>query len=146
MVRSFINEFEEGYISLKNEPELWPDRSLKKEISLADGLLMSREIKKCLNKLNQLYPNLTVRHYAVKNLFFGESITVSGLLTGHDILNELRGKELGEKLFLPENLLRSGTDMLLDDMTLSDISAALNIPVGIIETDGMDFIEKLLRG
>ena len=107
---------------------------------------MSREIDRCLGRIRALYPDLDVRHYAVKNLFFGENITVSWLLTGHDILNELRGQELGEKLFLPENLLRSGTEMLLDDMTLSDISAFLNIPVGIIKTDGMDFIEKLLRG
>ncbi len=146
MVRSFLNEFEEGYRSLEQEPELWPDRSLKREVSLAGGRLMSREIDRCLGRIRTLYPDLDVRHYAVKNLFFGENITVSGLLTGHDILNELRGQELGEKLFLPENLLRSGTEMLLDDMTLSDISASLNIPVGIIETDGMDFIEKLLRG
>ena len=107
---------------------------------------MSREIDRCLMKLNRIYPELKVRHYAVKNSFFGESITVSGLLTGHDILNELRGKKLGEKLFLPENLLRSGTDVLLDDMTLSQISSSLNIPVGIIKTDGMDFLEKILRG
>ena len=61
------------------------------------------------------YPNIKVHVYAIRNDFFGENITVSGLITGQDLMAQLKDKELGDRLLLPENVLRSGEDVFLDD-------------------------------
>ena len=66
-----------------------------------------------------------------------------GLLTGQDIIKQLKGKALGSMLYLPENLLRSGEDYLLDDVTTSDIEKELDIKVGIARSDGHDLVRDL---
>ncbi|MCR4589970.1 MAG: DUF512 domain-containing protein [Lachnospiraceae bacterium] len=144
MIRSFLDEFEECLEDMERDPADFPPADAKRELSLCGGLLMSGYIEKCLEKLHVLYPDIRVHYYPVINRFFGEKITVSGLLTGQDIVEALKGKELGSILYLPENLLRANTDVLLDDMTLQDISEHLSIPVDIIGTDGRDFINKIL--
>ena len=68
---------------------------------------------------------------------------MSGLLTGQDIIKQLKSKELGETLYLPENLLRSGEEYLLDDVTLSDIESKLDVEVGISKCDGHDLVSVL---
>lgn len=79
------------------------------------------------------------------NDFFGHNITVSGLLTGRDIINQLTGRELGDELLLPSSLLRHGEEVLLDDMTVGEISSALNIPVKIVESCGAELLDALLH-
>ena len=88
-------------------------------------------------------PNLKVHVYEIVNEFFGERITVSGLLTGQDIIGQLKGKDLGTMLYLPENLLRSGEDYLLDDVKISDIERELGTPVGIAKCNGRDLVMEL---
>ncbi len=144
MARSFINEFADSIRDIREDPGSYPERSYKREVSVAGGVLMAGVIKDCLRELKELFPMVTIHHYSIRNDFFGESITVSGLLTGQDIIAQLRGKDLGSVLYLPENLLRAGTETLLDDMTLEDISEALKVPVEITRTDGTDFVCKLL--
>ena len=115
------------------------------KVSIIIATLNSADhIRECLRRLSGIYPKIRVHYYPVKNLFFGERITVSGLLTGQDIISTLKGKELGEILLLPENLLRADTDVLLDDLRLKDISVALQVPVGIISCNGEDFIRKII--
>ncbi|XME03081.1 DUF512 domain-containing protein [Lachnospiraceae bacterium C1.1] len=138
MVRSFIDEFTEELDEREGEP------SLKREISMVGGMIMYRTKEEMLLKLKEKYPNITVHNYAIRNDFFGERITVTGLLTGKDIVAQLKDKPLGEKLYLPANLLRSGSDVLLDDMTVGDISSALQVPVDIVESDGHDFVTKIV--
>ncbi|MBQ9549387.1 MAG: DUF512 domain-containing protein [Lachnospiraceae bacterium] len=144
MIRSFLDEFEECLSDIREHPENYPPRELSRELSLSGGLLMQDHIRECLRRLSGIYPKIRVHYYPVKNLFFGERITVSGLLTGQDIISTLKGKELGEILLLPENLLRADTDVLLDDLRLKDISVALQVPVGIISCNGEDFIRKII--
>ncbi len=105
---------------------------------------MHREKEKMLQRLSALYPGLKVHNYFVRNDFFGSSITVSGLLTGQDIVRQLEGRPLGDTLYLPENLLRAGTEVLLDDMTLPEIAAALQVIVDIVKSDGWDFVSKVI--
>lgn len=138
MVRSFIDEFTEELDEREGDP------SLKREISMVGGMIMHRTKEEMLLKLKEKYPNITVHNYAIRNVFFGERITVTGLLTGKDIVAQLKDKPLGEKLYLPANLLRSGSDVLLDDMTVDDISSALQVPVDIVESDGHDFVTKIV--
>ena len=90
------------------------------------------------------YRFVKLRVHCIRNDFFGEQITVTGLLTGQDIIAQLKGKELGEELLLPVNVLRSGENVLLDDVTTQDISKALQVPVNIVKSSGYDFTETIL--
>ena len=81
---------------------------------------------------------------AIRNDFFGERITVSGLLTGQDIIAQLKNRELGEKLLLPANLLRSGEEVFLDDITLSDVEETLQVKIDIVKSSGQDLLDAML--
>ncbi|WP_026651137.1 DUF512 domain-containing protein [Butyrivibrio proteoclasticus] len=143
MIRLLLDEFEEEYqYILENYPEHL--KNYKREISLATGRLVYPVIKELADKAMEVCPLLNVRVYEIINEFFGERITVSGLLTGQDIIKQLKDKELGEKLILPENLLRSGEDYLLDDVKISDIERELNVKVGISKCDGHDLADLLM--
>ena len=75
--------------------------------------------------IREKLPNLTLQVYEIRNDFFGERITVSGLITARDLIAQLKGQELGEELLLPCNMLRSGEDVFLDDLTVADVEKAL---------------------
>ena len=83
--------------------------------------------------------------YEIVNEFFGEMITVSGLLTGRDMINQLKGKELGERLLLPENVLRSGEDVFLDDVTVGEMEKALQVKVDIVKSSGYEFVQTIIK-
>lgn len=116
-----------------------------RSISIATGMLAAPVIRQLCEKVRRIFPNISVDVYAIRNDFFGERITVSGLLTGQDIIAQLRGKKLGDRLLLPANLLRSGEQVLLDDVTVSDIEKELNIGIRICEADGNDFLQSLIE-
>lgn len=82
--------------------------------------------------------------YKIKNNFFGENITVSGLVTGGDIINQLKGKDLGKYLLIPKSMLRHNDDVFLDDTHLRDIEKALKVKVKVVNNDGYDLLDKLL--
>lgn len=132
MVRLLIDETEEAMKSLR------PD-GRSRRFSVATGSLVYPVIKDLTERMKSLFPNIEVMVYPIVNDFFGEHVTVSGLLTGRDICGQLKGKDLGDALYLPESLLRHGTLTLLDDMTTGDIQDALQVPVGIVKSDGASF-------
>ena len=134
MVRLLTDEVEEGLKELEGDQR-------SGELSIATGMLIYPVIRELTERAGRYYPNISVRVYPVVNRFFGESITVSGLLTGKDIQEQLKGKELGSRLFLPANLLRAGTEVLLDDMTVTSLSDALQVPISIVKSDGASFLE-----
>ncbi len=142
MMRLLINEFEEEFSRVTADTEI-DLKGIKREISMATGKLVYPCIKDMAEKAMSVAPGLKVHVYEIINEFFGERITVSGLLTGQDIIRQLKGKELGEVLYLPENLLRSGEDYLLDDVTLSDIERELSVRVDVARTDGFSFVSEL---
>jgi putative radical SAM enzyme (TIGR03279 family) len=135
MMRLMIDEFDEAFLRIVEEhgAELG---NIDREISLATGRLVYPCIKDMAKRVSDKCPGLVIHVYEIINEFFGERITVSGLLTGQDIIGQLRGKELGDTLYLPENLLRSGDDLLLDDVRVPDIERELGIRVGITKCDG----------
>lgn len=114
------------------------------EVSIATGVLAYGFMKDYVEQLNQKYPNRTVHLYPIKNEFFGEQITVSGLITGQDLLGQLKDKPLGDRLLLSSNMFRSGEEVFLDDLTKSDLENALQVPVNIVKSSGHDFIRKIL--
>ena len=115
-----------------------------KSFSMATGVLASPILKEILEKIKETFPNLDGNVYTIINEFFGPDITVAGLLTGQDIINQLKGKNLGEFLILPSVLLRSGEDILLDDLTVKDIERALNIRICIANSDGKSLVDTIL--
>jgi NifB/MoaA-like Fe-S oxidoreductase len=90
------------------------------------------------------FPQLKINVYPIRNDFFGEMITVSGLLTGQDILAQLKDKPLGDKLLMPQNVLKSGEQIFLDDMTVDELEKALQVPIDIVKSSGQDFVDAVV--
>ena len=138
MIRLLMNEFEEALEELDGD-----DRVV--EVSMVTGVLAYDYLKMLVDKLTDKFPNVKVHLYKIINHFFGENITVAGLITGQDLLTQLKGQELGNCLLLPCNMLRSGEDVLLDDVTLSDIKESLQVEVDIVKSSGQDFIKAIIE-
>ena len=138
MLRLLMNEFEEAYGEIEGD-----ERQI--EVSMATGFLAYPYLKKMIEKLKEKFPNVTVHLYPIRNDFFGEKITVAGLITGQDLIAQLKGQELGERLLLPCNMLRSGEEVFLDDVTLSELKDSLQIQVDIVKSSGWDFIEAIMN-
>ena len=138
MERLLENEFLEALLKLE------PDSGRKKQITIATGTLAAPLLKKLCGLFRQKFPNILISVIPIRNDFFGERITVSGLLTGGDIICQLTGKNLGDKLLLPCNLLRSGEEVFLDDVTLAEVKNALQVKVDIVKSSGQDLIKALL--
>lgn len=145
MGRLLLTEFADAYARL-SQAVLGGEIALKRPltISMATGKLAYRYIREMADQMEALFPLLTILVYAIRNDFFGEMITVSGLLTGQDLIAQLTGKELGESLFLPQNVLRSGEDVFLDDVRLDKLESALQVPVDIVKSSGQDFIDAIV--
>lgn len=144
MVRLMWEEFKDRLNEIKAEGKL-PDASYVEELSMATGVLAFPYIERMARQMEECFPNLKIHVYKIINEFFGEKITVSGLLTGQDIRNQLLGKELGERLLLPQNVLRSGEEVFLDDFTKSDLEKALQVPINIVKSSGCDFVDCILK-
>lgn len=139
MLRLLLNEFQEAMDRLA-APVVEAQT-----LSIATGELAFPYIKDMARQITERFPQLQLHVYAIRNDFFGERITVSGLLTGQDILRQLTGRELGERLLLPQNVLKSGEAVFLDDMTLSEMEKALQVPIDIVKSSGQDFVDAILR-
>ena len=137
MLRLLFNEFEEGMERLGDG-----DRS--GEISAATGKLAYPYIRRMADRIQERYPGVKVHVYCIRNDFFGERITVSGLITGQDIIAQLKGKELGSRLLLPCNMFKADEDVFLDDITVKEVSDALQVPVNIVKSSGQDLIDAIL--
>ena len=98
-----------------------------------------------LERLKAKYPNLYVNLFEIRNDFVGERITVAGLITGQDLIAQLKGQDLGDALLLPCSMLRSGEEVFLDDVTVTELSDALQVPIDIVKSSGQDFIEAVLQ-
>lgn len=138
MLRSFNDEFY-SYLN-----ELTGDTRVN-ELSIVTGRLASQYITQMSKDIMAKYPNISINIYTINNDFFGENITVVGLLTGKDIIEQLKGKNLGNTLLLPDVLLRHGENILLDDVTIEDIERTLQTRIRIVQSNGKSFIEAILN-
>ena len=140
MLRLLLNEFAQAM-----EEDRANGRTARpKHVTIATGRLAYRFIKQMAQQMEERYDGLQVDVVAIRNDFFGEMITVSGLLTGQDIMAQLKDKDLGEKLLLPQNVLKSGEPVFLDDYTLDYLEKALQVRIDIVKSSGRDFIEAIL--
>lgn len=137
MLRLLENEFAEAYESLHGDER-------KREVSLATGKLAYPYVQSFADRLMKKFTNTKIYIYCIRNDFFGELITVSGLITGQDLIHQLKDKPLGEKLLLPCNMFRSEEEVFLDDITLSELSETLQVKTDIVKSSGRDFIEAII--
>ena len=154
MVRLMLDEFSEAlskavlqkqeYLSGKKNacPQSWFEQE---KVSIITGKLVYPYIKKMAEELMKEFPQKELQVIPIRNDFFGEMITVTGLLTGTDILAQCGELELGDRLLLPENVLRSGETVLLDDLTVEDLQKTLQVQIDIVKSSGYGFLDCILE-
>lgn len=135
MIRLLETEFKSA-LSLSERPDGVP-------FSIACGTSVAPFFEKLVCTAHEKYDNIDGRVYAIENDFFGHSINVTGLITGGDLINQLKGKDLGERLFISQNMLRREEMDFLDDVLLEEASAALGVPIYPIEQDGFDLWDAI---
>ena len=142
MLRLQMDEFKEAMDQLEEEREQYA--GCRGELAVVTGKLAYPFIQDMADQMTERFPLLKLHVYAITNDFFGERITVSGLLTGQDIIRQLQGRELGERILRPQNVLRSGEDYFLDDVTVRDVEKTLQVKVDIVKSSGHDFVHTVL--
>ena len=117
---------------------------VSRHLSIATGMLAKSHMEHLASLAMARFPSLRVDVHAIVNHFFGETITVSGLVTGGDLIAQLKGKELGDTLLIPENMLRHEGDLFLDNVSVADVENALHVTVGVTSRDGEDLLHHFL--
>lgn len=138
MVRLFKEEFT-GYLG-----GLMGDNRTR-DCSVATGKLFAPILKELLSEIKKKFPNINIRVYTINNEFFGEKITVAGLITGQDLLKQLTEQTIGDKLILTKNMLRWGENVFLDDMKTTELESKLNVPIQFIDLGGDDFVKAVIQ-
>ncbi len=137
LMRSLQNEFQEALDAEEGDDQPY-------EIGIVTGVLAAGYMEQLLQKMQTKFTGLQFKIYPIVNHFFGEKITVSGLVTGTDIVDQLKDKALPARLLIPGSMLRAEQDLFLDSMSLEDVSAALDRPIGVTLNDGWDLLDKIL--
>lgn len=138
MLRLLLNEFEDAYQMLEGG-------SRKEELSIVTGKLAYPYLDRMARRMEEKYPQLRIHVYWIRNDFFGERITVSGLVTGQDIVAQLKGKNLGSRLLIPCSMMKADEDIFLDDYKVKDLSEALQVRVDIVKSSGQDLVDSILN-
>lgn len=112
---------------------------------IATGKLAAPFIARYIEEIKKKFPNVQIPVTTIENRFFGEKITVSGLITGQDLKEQLSGLDLGEKLLIPCSMLKGDEEIFLDDMTLKELSEALKTEIVIVDTGGRDLVEAVIN-
>lgn len=138
MMRLLQNEFAEEYAGLEGD-------DTEREVSIATGVLAYPLICRMASAIEKKYTKTKIHVYGIRNDFFGEKITVSGLITGRDLINQLTDQLLGTCLLLPCNMVRIQEQDFLDDLTRDQVEEALQVKTDIVKSSGRDFIEAVLK-
>ena len=152
-------DYYEGYPQLENgvgmlrsfkESLLFALEDMEKQndpppFSIATGVLSLYFLQNLLGTIAQKCDTLRGEVFAIENHFFGRHITVSGLITGRDLIAQLTGKDLGTRLLIPRTMLKHGESVFLDDLSLSDVEQALNVPVIPVEVEGETLLATIFE-
>ncbi len=149
MMRLFIEEFHEALNDIKKKNKKKPLSIKKKTLTITTGALTYKTICAFSDAIMKIFPQITINVVKIKNNFFGETITVTGLITATDIIDQLEklrksGTDLGKTLHIPINMLRMGEDVFLDDLTITDVEKALDMTIVVNECNGKAFIDSML--
>jgi putative radical SAM enzyme (TIGR03279 family) len=137
LVASFIDDIEkallEEYVEING-----------RTVSIVTGTAALWVMKDIASRIEKKFKGIKINVFSVENRFFGESVTVAGLLTGNDIINALIGKDLGEELFFPTVMLKADEDVFLDNITPEYMADVLGIKVTQVYVSGTDLIDKII--
>ena len=139
MITLLRDEFREALAAEKG------DANLKRTVTLVTGKLAGPILEELTGEMKEKFPNVKIRVRVIRNDFFGERITVAGLLTGQDIVKQLQGKDLGEALFLPSQIVKADEPIFLDDMTVEELQNALQVPVIIVQSSGVGLFNRMIE-
>ena len=150
MMRLFMEEFEEAFRELEKEDANRNRMIEPRTLSIATGKLAYSTVQSFADRMMRRFPEITIQVFPIRNDFFGETITVSGLITGRDLTGQLiekreEGINLGTNLLIPINMLRSGEQVFLDDVTVEEAENLLGLHIVPVEASGRDFIEAILN-
>lgn len=120
------------------------DSTLSSTVTIACGTGVYEHMKKIMVLINEKFPNITIRTRAIKNNFFGGSVNVSGLVTGGDLIEQLKGENLGTRLVIPSSMLRFENDLFLDDVSTDDVEKALGIELVPVNNNGNDLVKAIV--
>ncbi|RKD27683.1 putative radical SAM enzyme, TIGR03279 family [Caminicella sporogenes DSM 14501] len=138
-----IRKFEFEFLSfLKKLPS---NLKVKKDVSVITGTSAKKFIEGLAKKLMNKFKELNITVHVIKNEFFGETITVAGLITGQDIIKQLNGKYLGDRVIIPKSMLKSDEDIFLDDISVKELEKRLKTKVLVSQVNGKDFIKKIIE-
>jgi putative radical SAM enzyme (TIGR03279 family) len=137
MLRSLMDEFQDA-LSLAD------DLIEPRKVSIATGYAPYTIVQSLVNKATQRWNTLECNVYPILNEFFGEKITVTGLLTAQDLVKQLKGKPLGDELLLSKSMFKSDEDIFLDDVTLEQLEETLNVKVRKVDNDGFALLDAIL--
>lgn len=126
--------------------ELDADESLCHKITIACGEGVFPYMKRIMSMINEKFPNITINTRAIKNNFFGGGVNVSGLVTGGDLIDQLRDDDLGDRLIIPSSMLRFENDLFLDDVSTDDVERELSVTLVPVNNNGNDLVEAVIAG
>lgn len=141
MLRSYADEFE---CAMEDLDAIDDGSRDVRRVTVATGVAAYPMLAEFSAHLMRRLPHVRIKVRKIINRFFGESITVAGLLTGKDILEQLSVEELGDELLIPQAALRHGEDVFLCGMTTAELSEKLGVPVRPVESDGYGFVEAVM--
>lgn len=139
MMAYFKKDFE-------NYLRYFKEKELNKTVSIATGKIAYEFMRARMDELEAKFERLHINLYKIENEFFGPNITVTGLITGGDLIRELKGKDLGEYLILCSDMLKSDEDVFLDNTTLDEVKKALKTDIIINERGGKSLIRAIIYG
>ncbi|MBR4708344.1 MAG: DUF512 domain-containing protein [Pseudobutyrivibrio sp.] len=116
----------------------------KRHVTIATGKLAAPFMRELADLITEKFNKVTVDVITITNDFFGKEITVSGLITGQDLIAQLKDKDLGDNLLLSCTMLRSGEEVFLDDITLQELELALQVKTRIVQSDGRDLVYAII--
>ncbi|MCR5590240.1 MAG: DUF512 domain-containing protein, partial [Lachnospiraceae bacterium] len=147
MLRLMMDEYEEARSRVIKDIEagIIDCNSVRASFSIVTGLLAKDYIVDAVSSICSLFPNVSFKVHAIRNDFFGENITVAGLITGGDIIAQLKGKSLGDDILIPDCMMKADEEIFLDNVKVSDIEGALQVQVHIVKSNGLDLVNFLLK-
>lgn len=124
--------------------ELENDENPNHTVTVACGTGVFPFMKKIMAMINEKFPNITINTQPIKNNFFGGGVNVSGLVTGGDLINQLKGKNIGERLIIPSSMLRFENDLFLDDVSTDDVERELKVELIAVNNNGSDLVNAII--
>ena len=147
MLRLMHDEYERAYEKVRCDIKagVIDPQKYTASFTAVTGLLAKEYVMSATSRICSLFPNVTFNVFAVRNDFFGENITVAGLITGQDIINQLKGMKLGKHLLIPDCMMKADEDIFLDNTTIPELESTLQVKSHIVKSNGLDLVDFILK-